>query len=101
MLHLPFEIKACPQECGYVCGTKLEKCTVYPQLPPDFQEVCKKNLHLLQYLLMLPLDKIEVPQYLDKVSRKQKGMKNPNLIYSIGHGVFIHILANPDDIRDF
>jgi len=44
---------------------------------------------------------MEIPQYLEKVSRKQKGIKNPNLIYNIGHGVYVHILANPEDIRDF
>jgi archaeal flagellar protein FlaI len=101
MFKMPFDMKPCACPCGTTCGEALDSCPVFPKLTPDFQEVCKKNLHLLQYLLMLPLDKIEIPQYLDKVSRKQKGMKNPNLIYNIGHGVFIHILANPDDIRDF
>lgn len=101
MYRLPFEIKPCPQDCGKLCGVALEKCPVYPKLSPDFQEVCKHNLHLLQYLHMLPLDKIEVPKYFDKISRKQKGIKDPNLIYKTGGGVFIHILANPEDIRDF
>jgi flagellar protein FlaI len=101
MLHLPFEIKPCPQDCGAVCGTKLEKCPILSKLPPDFQEVCKENLHLLQYLHMLPPDKIDIPKYYEKVSRKLKGTKDPNLIYSIGNQVFIHILANPEDIRDY
>ena len=101
MLRLPFEIKPCLQDCGAVCGTKLEKCPVFPKLPSDFQEVCKNNLHLLQYLHMLPLDKMEMPKYYEKVSRKLKGTKNPNLIYGIGTGVFIHILANLEDIRDY
>jgi flagellar protein FlaI len=101
MYVLPFEIKPCPQPCGKLCGNALEKCPVYPKLPPDFQEVCKNNLHLLQYLHMLPLDKIQIPQYYEKVTRKLKGIKDPNLIYSVGGGVFIHILANPEDIRDY
>jgi flagellar protein FlaI len=101
MLHLPFEIKACPQDCGYVCGTKLEACPVFPQLPPEFQEVCKENLHLLQYVHMLPLDRIGVPKYFDKINRKLKGTKDPNIVYSVGGGVFIHIMANPEDIRDY
>ncbi len=101
MYSLPFEMKACPQDCGKLCGTVLDKCPIFPKLPQDFQEVCKHNLHLLQYLHMLPLDKIGLPQYFDKVSRKQKGIKDPNLIYKVGGGVFIHILANPDDIRDY
>jgi flagellar protein FlaI len=98
---LPFDIVACPQDCGAVCGDKLDACPIYPKLPPEFQEVCKINLHLLQYLHMLPLDRMEVPTYIEKISRKQKGMKDPNLIYGIGHGVFIHIMSNPEDIRDY
>jgi flagellar protein FlaI len=101
MLHLPFEIKACPQECGYVCGAKLEKCPIYSQLPPEFQEVSKENLHLLQYVHMLPLDRIGIPKYFDKINRKLKGTKDPNIIYNVGGGVFIHIMANPEDIRDY
>ena len=84
MLHLPFEIKPCPQKCGKACGADLEKCPIFPKLPADFQEVCKNNLHLLQYLYMLPLDKMEIPKYYEKISRKLKGTKNPNIIYSIG-----------------
>jgi len=101
MLHLPFEIKACPQDCGRECGTNLEKCPIFPKLPADFQEVCKENPHLLQYLHMLPLDKISIPTYYDKVTRKLKGTKNPNLIYRVSEGVFIHVLANPEDVRDY
>jgi flagellar protein FlaI len=101
MLHLPFEIKACSQECGKTCGTNLEKCPIFPKLPADFQEVCKENLHLLQYLHMLPLDKISIPTYYEKITRKLKGTKDPNLIYRVSGGVFIHILANPEDIRDY
>jgi flagellar protein FlaI len=101
MLRLPFEIKPCSQECGKVCGTNLEKCPIFAKLPADLQEVCKNNLHLLQYFHMLPPDKINMPKYYEKVTRKLKGTKDPNLIYNIGGGVFIHVLANPDDIRDY
>jgi flagellar protein FlaI len=100
MNHLPFEIKQCSQTCGNECGKDLEKCPLFKKLPADFQEVCKNNLHLLQYLNMLPLDKIEIPKYYEKISRKLKGMKNPNIIYSVSGGVFVHIMANPEDIRD-
>jgi flagellar protein FlaI len=50
---------------------------------------------------MLPLDKIEIPKYYEKISRKLIGTKDPNIIYSIGGGVFIHVLANQEDIRDY
>jgi flagellar protein FlaI len=101
MYSLPFEIKPCSLECGKPCGAALEKCPVFSKLTTELQEVCKQNLHLLQYIHMLPPDKIAIPQYFEKVSRKQKGIKDPNLIYNIGNGVFIHILSNPEDIRNY
>jgi flagellar protein FlaI len=101
MLNLPFELKACPGECGKTCGAAVERCPVYPQLSPEFQQVCGENPHLLQYLHTLPLDQVGVPAYYQKVTRSLKGMKDPNLIYPVGAGVFIHILANKEDIRDY
>jgi flagellar protein FlaI len=58
-------------------------------------------LHLLQYLLMLPLDEMEIPNYYEKITRKLTGTKDPNIIYKVGGGVFVHVLANPEDIRDY
>jgi flagellar protein FlaI len=100
MLKLPFEIKSCPGECGKECGAAMEKCPLFPELPPDFQQCCRDNPHLLQYLRMLPIEKIGIPQYFEKVTRAQKGNKNPNLIYKVGGGVFVHIMANNEDIRN-
>jgi flagellar protein FlaI len=101
VLNLPFEIKPCPQECGKECGAKLDKCPVYPKLSAELQQVCQENPHLLQYLHSLLMDKIGVPEYYEKVTRSLKGKKDPNLIYKVGGGVFIHVLANLEDIRDY
>jgi flagellar protein FlaI len=101
MLHLPFELKACPGDCGKPCGAAVERCPVYPQLSPEFQQACGENPHLLQYLRSLPGDTIVIPAYYEKVTRALKGTKDPNLIYPVGAGVFIHILANKEDIRDY
>ena len=100
MNYYPFEIKPCPQKCGNVCGTHLEKCPILLKLPADFQEICKNNLHLLQYLNMLPLDKMEMPKYYEKITLKMLGMKDPNVIYPANNGVFVHVMPNPEDIRD-
>jgi len=101
MLRLPFELTPCPGECGKECGAAVEKCPIFSKLPAEFQEVCKDNPHLLQYLRVLPEDKIGIPQYYEKVTRALKGTKDPNLIYNVGGGVFVHILANPEDVRDY
>jgi flagellar protein FlaI len=101
MIHLPYELKPCPGECGKTCGSAVDRCPVYPQLTPEFQKACQENPHLLQYLHAVPLDKTGLPAYYEKVTRKLKGIKDPNLIYPVGSGVFIHILANKEDIRDY
>ena len=101
MLRLPFEINACPGECGKDCGAAIDKCPIFPKLSEEFQEVCKEHPHLLQYLRMLPEDKIGIPQYYEKVTRALKGTKDPNLLYNVGGGVFVHVLANPEDVRDY
>ena len=101
MLLLPFELKPCPGECGKECGTRLEQCPIILKFPENLQAVCKETPHLLQYLRILVENNIGVPQYFEKVTRAQKGMKNPNLIYRVGNGVYVHVLANPEDIRDY
>ncbi|MCJ7605442.1 MAG: type II/IV secretion system ATPase subunit [Dehalococcoidales bacterium] len=101
MLTLPFIIIPCPGDCGKECGSDMDKCPMYPKLEPEVQEVCKESPHLLQYLRMLPEHGVEIPKYYAKVTRALKGTKDPNLIYAVGGGVFIHILANTLDIRDY
>jgi len=101
MIHLPYELTACPGDCGKTCGAAVDRCPIYPQLAPEFQKACQENPHLLQYLRAIPLDKTGLPSYYEKVTRKLKGTKDPNLIYPVGTGVFIHILANKEDIRDY
>jgi flagellar protein FlaI len=101
MLRLPFEIKPCPQDCGKECGVSFDKCPTYVKLSPELQEVCKENLHLLQYLHNLPEDGFGIPDYYEKITRSLKGTKDPNLVYQVGGGVFIHVLANPEDVRDY
>ena len=100
MNYYPFEIKPCPRECSNVCGTHLEKCPLFQKLPEDFQNECRDNLHLLQYLYMLPLDTMEMPKYYETITLKMLGMKDPNLIYKASGNVFVHIMPNSEDIRD-
>ncbi len=101
MNYYPFEIKPCPQKCGSTCGTNLDKCPLFQKLPEDLQNECKNNLHLLQYLYMLPLDTMEIPKYYEKITLKMLGMKDPNIIYKTSNGVYIHIMPNSEDIRDY
>jgi archaeal flagellar protein FlaI len=101
MLNLPFNIKDCPQECGAECGSNVMNCPVYRELPPQFQELCQTKLHLLQYMHSMPLEQYGIPQFFTKLNRSLKSVKNRNLIYQIDDEIFIHILANPEEVRDY
>ena len=101
MIVLPFKLETCPNECGKECGKQLDKCQYYRMLPERLQEICKENLHLLQYLRLLANGDIGIPEYYETLNRSMKGIKNRNLIYPVGGQVFMHVLANPDDARDY
>ncbi len=101
MLNLPFEVIPCPQDCGQECGAALDRCPVYPKLTPELQAICQEYPHVLQYLKCFPIDKWGMPAYYEEVTRALKGTKDPNLMYKVGGGVFVHVLANKEDIRDF
>jgi hypothetical protein len=47
------------------------------------------------YLRMLPEHVSGNNAYYPKISGSLNGALNPNLIYSVGGGVFIHILVTP------
>src|ERR1035437_6026200 len=101
MLALPFKLTNCSQECGAECGSNITACPVYGELPPEFQELCQTKLHLLQYLQSLPLEEIGMPQLYLKLNRGLKTIKNRNLIYQVDDEIFIHIMANAEEVRDF
>lgn len=101
MNSLPFQLETCPRECGHECGRRLADCSVYHMLPAHLQEVCQRNLHLLQYLRSLSKAGIDVPEYHEHLNRGMRGITNRNLLYPVDDGVFIHILANLEDMRDF
>ncbi len=100
MPSLPFESKKCPETCGQKCEHDATQCPIFGEMPAAFQEICKDNAHLLRYLNCLPTEKIGVPQYVAKLNRSMRANKNRNLIYPVDKKIFIHILANPEDIRD-
>ena len=100
-VRLAVYIKECSQECGAECGNNITNCPIYGELPPELQEQCQTKLHLLQYLHSIPLDEIGMPQYYVKINRSLKSIKNRNLIYMVDDEIFIHILANTEEIRDY
>ena len=77
------------------------KCPVFRMLPKKLRREAKEKPHLWEYLHGLPLEKIGVPEYHETLDRSMGDWKSPNLIYPVGNGMFIHILPDPRDARNF
>jgi archaeal flagellar protein FlaI len=101
MSALPFELEACPSECGKHCGASLDACPYFPALPQQLQKMCSNNLHMLQYIRTLTRADIGIPEYYEELTRSMGSIKNRNLLYQISEDVFVHILSNPDGARDY
>ena len=76
------------------------KNSLFQKLPQALQEVTESNPHLLEYLMMLPISQIGIPEYYPKPSNKLGDLKEPNLIYPVGNGIFTHILVDFKDSRN-
>jgi archaeal flagellar protein FlaI len=69
-------------------------------LPEAFQKAVQDNPHLLEYLKILPLEKIGIPEYYTELTRKLAENQEVNLIYPVGrNGVFVHILFDENGDR--
>ncbi len=70
-------------------------------LPDAFRDACEKNRHLREYVYILPVGKIGVPDFTVKLSRAH-GAKDPrNIIYQVTDKIFVHVLSNEGADRDW
>ena len=92
---LPFsgENKIDDHEMGLV------ESDLYKMLPARFQKVCRKYPYLLEYLHIVPINEVGLPEYHPRLTRKMGDDKKLNLIYPLSNGTFIHILNDSKDSR--
>ena len=74
---------------------------LYKQLPPELQEAAARDLHLMKYLLAFPVDDLKMPVYKEELERSDGEAESPNIIYSVGKGLYVHVLADPEKGRDY
>lgn len=79
----------------------LKNCSLYKILPPVMKKEVEKNLHLLEYLHILPIDTIGIPRYVPKLESKHGDIERPNLIYKVNDEIYVHIYPNKNDVRDY
>lgn len=93
---LPF-----PAKTGHSHQGGVADCPVFRLLPGPLQEASKKDEFLLDYIHLLPVEGVGIPEYFEELDRKLGDKKNPNLIYPIGGGLYIHIYPDHGDTRDY
>ena len=76
-------------------------CPLFRMLPTALQEQSKARPHLWAYLHKVRVDEVGVPEYAPLLDRKHKDLKKPNLVYPAGKDIFIHIMPDLNDARDF
>jgi len=81
--------------------SNLKTCNLYKLLPPEMKAEVEKNLHLLEYLHILPIDTMGIPRYVSKLESKHGEIEDPNLIYKVNDQIYVHIYPNKNDVRNF
>jgi archaeal flagellar protein FlaI len=77
------------------------QCPLHNVLPPELNQQAEQAPHLMEYLHRVPISEYGAPEYYPEISRKMGDIKDPNLIYPVGHGTYVHILPDPQDGRNY
>jgi archaeal flagellar protein FlaI len=79
----------------------IESSALYKMLPANAKEYVKSSPHLLEYLHVFPVNTYGIPLFLSELKKDLRSMKSPNIIYPVNDTTFVHILPDPDDVRNF
>ena len=94
---LPFEV----EEDAEAHGGDPFACALYKLLPDQIQEVTREYVYLLEYLHMIPIKDVGIPEYYPELNKGLGDLEKKNLIYPVEGGLFIHILDDPEGGRGF
>ena len=98
-INLPFKPE--PIDTNIDFYNDIESSALYKMLPANAKEYVKASPHLLEYLHTFPVNTYGIPLFLSELKKDLRTMKSPNLIYPVNETTFVHILPDPDDVRNF
>ncbi|MGB8308212.1 MAG: secretion system protein E, partial [Methanoregula sp.] len=98
-VNLPFKPE--PVDSNVDLYADLESDALFKMLPANAKEYVQNSPHLLEYLHTFPVNTYGIPLFLSELKKDVRSMKNPNIIYPVNDTTFVHILPDPDDVRNF
>ena len=76
-------------------------CALKKLLSKELMERAEASPHLMDYLHMVPVAAVGVPDFYPEVSRKLGEIEHPNLIYPVTDDIFVHIFPDLEDPRNY
>ncbi|MDO8873398.1 MAG: type II/IV secretion system ATPase subunit [Methanoregula sp.] len=98
-VNLPYKPEVVDSEVDFY--TDIESSPLYKMLPANAKEYVKASPHLLEYLHTFPVNTYGIPLFLSELKNDLRKMESPNIIYPVNETTFIHILPDPDDVRNY
>jgi flagellar protein FlaI len=98
-VNLPFKPEAVDSNIDFY--TDIESSALYKMLPANAKEYVKASPHLLEYLHVFPVNTYGIPLFISELKKDLRSMKSPNIIYPVNDTTFVHILPDPDDVRNY
>jgi len=95
-IALPFS-----KEGAHVCGNYAGSCDLVSRLSPELRAAAEESPMLLDYLHIIPTEKLGFPRYFSKLTRNLDDLEPRHLIYAIKEGLFVHILPDEKGERDW
>jgi len=96
---LPFQAEVVDE--GVDLYADIESSALYRMLPANAKEYVMKSPHLLEYLHIFPVNTYGIPLFLSELKKELRSMQSPNIIYPVSDTTFVHILADPNDVRAY
>src|SRR5512145_1304646 len=98
-VNLPFKPEVLDTTIDFY--SDIESSALYKMLPANAKEYVKASPHLLEYLHVFPVNTYGIPLFISELKKDLRSMKSPNIIYPVNETTFVHILPDPDDVRNY